>query len=144
MAELIVRYLHFISLFFLFAALAVEYALISPELSRSQLQKLARVDSVYGLSAVVVLIAGFSLWFWVGKPASFYTTNGLFHLKIGLFIVVGLLSIYPTVFFFKSRRHGAESTPVPPWVIRLIKTELIILLCLPLLAVMMARGIGLH
>ncbi|MCG8380957.1 MAG: hypothetical protein MJA28_01875 [Gammaproteobacteria bacterium] len=46
MAELIVRYLHFIGLFFLFATLAVEYVLISPELSRPQLRKLARVDSI--------------------------------------------------------------------------------------------------
>lgn len=74
--------------------------------------------------------------------------NSLFHAKLGLFILVGLLSILPTLVFIKWRSTvKAGQVPAPSarqvllvtWSIRL---ELLLLLVIPLLAALMARGYG--
>jgi putative membrane protein len=107
------------------------------------LQRLAKIDRLYGISALVVLIAGLLLWFMVGKDASFYTKNPIFHVKVTLFVVVGILSIFPTLFFAKQAKSSAASTTVPRKIVMFIRIELLLLLVIPLLAVLMANGVGL-
>ena len=97
----------------------------------------------YGIGTVVVMSAGFALWFAIGKPASFYTNNWIFIAKLILFSIVGILSILPTVFFLKNRKDQEEDVVVIPSKIRiLIVLECILLVFIPLCAVLMANGIG--
>ena len=95
------------------------------------------------MSAVAVLFIGLVLWLWVGKPAEFYSTNPVFHVKLGLFLVVFLLSLYPTIFFFKNRKSEEEVIQVPKAIVTLLRLEIILLVPIPILATLMARGIGL-
>jgi len=143
MEELIVRYIHFVGIMLLTATLVAEHLLITSEMSIQQLKRVAIIDTIYGISAMVVLAAGLLLWFSVGKPAEFYTKNGLFHAKITLFIVIALLSIYPTVFFLKQKKSAQSTITIPKSILMVIRTELLLLLMMPLLAVFMARGYGL-
>ena len=146
MDYVIVKYLHFLGIFLIFATLILEHSLLqanSSAMNRRDMRKLALIDGIYGLAAVVTMIAGLLLWFKVGKGSAFYTPNHLLHLKVGLFAVMALLSIYPTVFFLKHRKTKAESTPIPKAIIMLVRCELLILLIIPALASMMAQGIGL-
>ena len=83
------------------------------------------------------------LWFTGAKPSDFYTNNPVFHAKLSLFVVVGLLSIYPTVFFMRNRKNEAETLAVPVGVIRVLRMELVLLVFIPVLAFLMARGVGL-
>lgn len=142
MADVLVRYLHFIGIFCIVGSLVSEHLMLAPRLTRAQIRKLAIIDSVYGLGAILVLGAGFLLWFVVGKPASFYTQNWVFHFKVTLFVVMGLLSIYPTLFFRRNQKGDGDVVEVPKQVVMLIRLELLLLMLIPLLAVMMARGIG--
>jgi putative membrane protein len=97
--EILLRYLHFISIFAIVGSLVSEHVLLKPELTRAELKRLSRIDSVYGVSAILLLSAGLTLWFsGVGKPTVYYSKNWIFHLKITLFAIIGLLSIYPTIF----------------------------------------------
>lgn len=65
---------------------------------------------------------------WRGaKPAEFYTGNPVFHAKLTLFVVVGLLSIYPTVFLLRQRKNADETIAVPAGVIRVLRAELLLL-----------------
>lgn len=141
--EIFVKYLHFICVFGVVSAVVSEHLLLKSELSRKEISRLSRIDAVYGLSALVLLGAGLALWFVVGKPASYYSHNWVFHLKLTLFAIVGLLSIYPTVFFIKQRKGDAhQMIQVPKGVILCIRMELLILTIMPFLAVLMAKGIG--
>ena len=143
MLESLVRSIHFISLFFWAGTLMIEWLLVEKELSRKEIARIARVDGVYGLAAVLAIGAGLTLWFGVGKPADFYTSNWVFHLKITLAILVGILSIRPTVFFTRNRKGDpSEIVQVPKSVRTLIRIELIITVLLPFLATLMARGVG--
>lgn len=143
MSDILFRYLHLIAVLVLAGALIIENLAISPRLSPAEVRSLLRVDAAYGISAALVLILGLLLWFVVGKPASFYSLNPVFHAKVGLFVLVGLLSIYPTVFLLRQRRSTEESVEIPPLLILTLRVELLLLLVIPVLAFLMARGIGL-
>lgn len=142
--EIVLRYLHFISVFVIFGTLLTEHMLLKKQLTPAEVQRIFRVDAVYGLAATVLLIVGLTLWFGdVGKPAEFYTRNGLFHAKLTLFILVGLISIWPTVFYFKNAGSNQAQVTVPKSVVMMIRLELLLLLVIPLLAGLMAKGVGL-
>ncbi|TMO92286.1 DUF2214 domain-containing protein, partial [Pseudoalteromonas sp. S3178] len=81
--------------------------------------------------------------FAVGKPSEFYTKNPIFHAKVGLFLLIALLSIIPTVFLLKHRNTTAANLSVPQRIIVIKRLEMLLLLVLPLLAALMARGYGL-
>lgn len=141
MAEVWVRYFHFLGIIAVGATLVAEHLLLKAELTPKEIRRLARIDAIYGLSALLVLAMGLTLWFVVGKPAVFYNHNGIFHAKVSLFLIVALLSIYPTIFFIKNRSSD-QNILVPKKIIMLIRIELLILAILPLLAALMAKGIG--
>ncbi len=143
MTELFVRYIHFISIFILCSMLVLEYLLLKPEMTLNEIRQFLRVDGLYGLSAMTTLAAGLTLWFIVGKPAVFYSSNWVFHLKVGIFIIIALLSIYPTFFFTRARRKTAASIVIPDRIKNIIRTALFAIVIMPLLAVFMARGFGL-
>jgi putative membrane protein len=124
------------------SALVAKHLLLSSEVSAQKIRKIAIIDGVYGVSAVVVFFAGLSLWLWVGKPAIFYSGNWIFHVKISIFSLVALLSIYPTIFFFKNRNSSSEKIKIPKIIIKLIRIELLLLMVLPFLAVLMSQGFG--
>ena len=143
MAYVLVKYFHIIGILVLASMLVLEHALLKRELSPAQLRKIAFYDQIYGISAVVVLTAGLSLWLLVGKDSGFYSANPVFLVKVGLFVLAGLCSIYPTIFFVKSRRSDTDVIEVPKMVIHLLRMELLLLIIIPLLAVFMAQGYGL-
>lgn len=143
-AEVIVRYLHFIGIFTWISALVAQWLLLKPRLQRIDIQRLLKIDRVYGLSAILVVGMGLTLWFGVGKPAAFYTTNGLFHTKVFLAVVVGLLSIIPSLFFARNSKGEdlKEEIIVPQKVKYIIQAELLLMAIIPLLASLMGMGIG--
>lgn len=143
MDESLVRSLHFIAIFTLVAALVTEHMLLKPEMNRQELRKIARVDMIYGIAAVLVLIAGSLLLVKVGKPSVFYFENPLFHIKGTLFIIIALLSIYPTIFFIKHRNSLQEVVKVPRKIIIFNRIQLTLVFIIPIFATLMARGIGL-
>jgi putative membrane protein len=143
-AEIILRYLHFISIFTIVSTIVAEHLLLKKTLSRAEISRLARIDAVYGLAALTLLTAGLTLWLsGVGKPAAYYSKNWIFHTKLTFFLTVGLLSIYPTVFFIKNRKgNQQEMVNVPKTVFWMLRLELLLLFIIPLLAGLMARGLG--
>ncbi|ABG40501.1 conserved hypothetical protein [Paraglaciecola sp. T6c] len=141
MEEVFVRYLHFLGIITLASALLGEHLLISKEMDLKSFKKLIIVDAIYGLSAIATLVGGGLLWFVVGKPAAFYSSNVIFHIKLILFLLIGLLSILPTVFFLRNRKATFESITIPRYIVKIIRVELCLLVVLPLLATLIARGV---
>ncbi len=140
----VMRLLHFLAIFALAGALIIENMAIKPVISDEDARNLARVDAAFGISAVLVFVFGLALWLWVGKPSEFYTQNPLFQAKLGLFVLVALLSIYPTVFFVGHRRSETSAIAVPRLLRLCLKLELAGLVIIPVLAYLIARGIGLN
>jgi putative membrane protein len=144
-SEIVVRYFHFIGIFLVVASLVSEHLLLKDQLSGKEINRLFKVDGIYGLGAILTLSMGLLLWLGVGKPAEFYTSNPLIHIKLTLFVVIGLLSIKPTVWYFKNRNHGESVVvDVPSKLKILIRIQLALLIALPLLGTLMSRGVGIR
>lgn len=142
---ILVRYIHFISIITMIACLFLEFFLLKKENSSKELKKIWMIDGVYGMSSITTLAAGFTLWFWVGKPAAFYNENYLIWGKVFLFLIVGILSIWPTVYFFKNRLKNEDEdriVNIPNHLKKVILLEIILLFIIPMLAVFMAQGFG--
>lgn len=142
--ELFLRYIHFISIFAIVGSLSSEHLLLRSSLSRLEIRRLSNIDGVYGFAALTLLAAGLTLWLGgYGKPTSFYSQNWIFHTKIGLYVAIGLLSIYPTVFFLKNRKgEPEEMVDIPKSIFWMIRIELLLMFVIPILAGLMSRGIG--
>lgn len=142
--DILIRALHFISVFALVAAVAAQHWGLRRQMTRLEIARLQRIDLVYGIGALAVLATGLLQWFVVGKPSSFYSPNPILHTKITLFLLVGLISIYPSIFFGRRRKGPPdEVVAVPARLIWSVRIELILLFAIPVLATLMARGIGL-
>ena len=77
----------------------------------------------------------------------FYVGNPFFWAKMALYVIIATLSIKPTRTFIRWKRTLAGSGAAPSGdeisgVRRFIHIELGLLVLLPLMAVLMARGIG--
>lgn len=142
--EILLRYLHFVSIFTIAGILVSEHLLLKKVLTRAEVGRLARIDAVYGLAVLTLLTAGLTLWLGgFGKPAVYYSQNWVFHLKLTFFLMIGILSIYPTVFFIRHRKGDrAELVTVPASIFWMLRLELLLLAIIPLLAGLMARGVG--
>ena len=142
--EIFFRYIHFVSIFIIVGTLSSEHLLLKKSLKRIEMKRLARIDAMYGIAALTLLIAGLILWFGgLGKPSEFYSKNWIFHIKITLFATIGILSIYPTVFFIKNRKGNPDDeVGIPKSIFWMIRIELLILIIIPLLAGLMSHAVG--
>ena len=138
----IFAFLHFLSAFGLVSTVILERVLFKPSLSATEVKRLAKIDGLYGLSAITVLIVGFLRVFYFEKGSEFYFSNPMFHIKLTAFIIIGLLSIYPTVKLLKWRKSKEDITIDPDVfkrITRVLNIELILLVVLMLSASLMAR-----
>jgi len=136
---ILTRYGHFLGILAIAASLVSEHLLIRPNLTRREIRRLSILDGIYGFGAILALVCGLLLWFGVGKPADFYTSNGLFHIKVTLFVIMGVLSIWPTVFFMRERKGDPDETvDVPKRIVMFLRIELLIVFTMPLLASIVA------
>jgi len=129
-------------------SLVSEHLILKPKMSSSQIKSLAGIDLVYGIAAILVLTTGLLRWFVYGKGSDFYLSNPLFHIKLTVFVIMGVLSIFPTIKFRKWKKmvnKGEEPNideKATKRLLMFIRIELLLLAILPLLAVMIARGVG--
>ena len=139
---------HHLAVFTLLALLVAECALIIAPLTASKVHLLGRLDLAYGLSAVLVLLAGFLRVFYGAKGSAFYLHNPLFILKIALFAGIAVISIVPTLRFLQWRQRLRKEPGWLPMEMEVqraagwIKIELLVFAGIPVLAALMARGIG--
>lgn len=148
--EAAVAYLHFLSVFLVAAFLISQFLVCAPGLQAAQVKVLARVDVYYLIAAVAVLVTGALRAFVVGKSAGFYLANPIFYIKLALFLAVGLVSILPTLQFLRWKRGvnmNRQFVPLAEDVTvtrRYVGLELSLFAFIPLMAVLMARGIGIQ
>lgn len=150
MASALVAYVHYLAMISIAVTLVLEHIYCVRGLADGRVPMLARIDGIYGLAAVMMIVTGIARVVWYGKGAAFYLHNPVFHVKMALFVAVGLLSIPPTLQFLRWRRSlrsGATGVVTDYQVRRLqlyIRAELALFVLIPLLAALMARGIGLQ
>lgn len=115
MLDLILAVLHHLAILTLILVVGAELALTRTELTGAAVRRVATVDLGYGIAAGVIVVVGFARVIFGAKGWLFYVHNPWFWAKMATFLVVGLLSIYPTVLFIRWRGAFArDATFVPP------------------------------
>jgi putative membrane protein len=148
LTDLLLASLHHLLFFALIAMLVTESVLLRGTVDGPVVQRLARLDSGYGMSAGLILVVGLLRVFKGVKGYDFYLHNPWFHAKLGCFVLVGLLSILPTVRFLRWRRARRVDpgwrVPEAEWrsARRWVLVELHLLALIPLAAVIMSRGLS--
>jgi putative membrane protein len=141
-------FLHHAAAFALVAVLAIQLVLLRGELTAARARQVLGVDMALGIAAGTLLAVGLARVFLFEKGPAYYFHSVPFLVKLSLFVIIGLLSIYPTVQFLKWRpalRQG--QAPVVPDETRrrlrmLVHLELAGVLVIIFCAALMAKGIG--
>lgn len=142
---ILIPYLHYIGIMSLMGALITEHIMLKPGISPSQIKALASVDLIFGISAAVVLITGLLRWFvYDPKGIEFFTKNPLFHIKLTLFVIIIIISVFPTKRFLKWKKQSDMMSPSESELkkqLMFVRIELLLVAIIPLLAVMVANGV---
>lgn len=145
----IVAYLHYAGFMVSFGALAIERWTLKSELTLRESWRIVIADATYGIAATTVMVTGVLRVLYFEKGTDYYVNNPVFWAKVALFIIVGTVSLYPTISFITwiSTLRAKVPPKLPEAVVtrlqQIIQFELIGFLSIPLLAALMARGIGL-
>ena len=122
-------------------------------LTADSLRRAFRADNLWALAAVLWVVTG--LWRMIGgmeKAREYYEMNFIFMIKMGLFVLLLALEVWPMITLMKWRkalRKGASPASFAPLstarrIAVLSHTEALVLVLMIFAAVSMARGYGLN
>ena len=150
MTTSIMAFLHHLLAFTLTACLVYEFIAYHKNMTLAEVHRIQRVDLVYGMSAGLLLVVGLLRVFFFEKGVNFYIHSPFFWVKMAAFLLVGLLSIDPTIRYIRWNKPLRQNT-LPTISDReykrtrlLLSLELTGLAMILLAAPMMARGIGMN
>ena len=148
MSGVLVAFGHYLAFFALTAAIVVTLTLVSESMSVDDARRVRRADRVAGLSATLLLVFGILRVLYFEKGSAYYLDNLFFQVKIGLFVLAALISVYPTTRFAawgRALARGVAPTLDAAQARRLRRAlhwELVLIAAILLCATLMARGFG--
>ena len=119
--------------------------------SNAALRRAFRSDSIWGLSALLWISTGvWRLMAGLEKPPGYYFTNPVFHAKMGLFLAILLLELWPMFTLMRWRRtfsagESAErlmTSGAGRKIATLSHIEALVVVVMVFVAVALARGFG--
>ena len=146
--DFVLASLHHLAAFALVAVLAIELVLVRTEIDAATIKRLGWIDLAFGLAAGAVLVAGFARVVYGIKGPAYYLGNWVFWTKLGVFALIGFLSIRPSLRIFawvRLVKRDPQALPARDDILqvkRLIHIETALVLLLPILGAAMARGYG--
>ncbi len=148
--ESLLAYLHIAAILMVVVFLTSQAALLRTEwLNEAVVRRLARVDMIYGIAAMLLLATGFARTWWGIKGFAWYWSQPLLHVKVTLFVVIGLMSIAPTLRYRRwvkalQAGQGLPDAQAIQSTRRIVMWEAHLLVLIPILAVCLARGLGIR
>lgn len=140
--------LHLLAMALAMGSISWRASMLRGQLDRRALSQVFRADSLWGISAVVLI--GTGLWRAFGgleKGSAYYLANGLFWTKMGILALILLLELWPMTTLIRwrialARGSAIDTTPAHRLAaISVVQAVLVVLLVVA--AAGMARGIGL-
>jgi putative membrane protein len=127
-----------------------EFIAYHKNMGLAEIRRIQRVDLLYGISAGLLVLIGLLRVFFFEKGINFYLNNPFFWVKMTAFLLVGLLSIDPTIRYIRwnrtLRQNGVPEISETEYrrTRILLSLEVIGIAVILLAAPMMARGIGMN
>lgn len=148
-AAAVFAWLHLVAVGLAVGLLLSEYWLCRRIPDRVQVRLLGTVDLGYYLALIGSLATGLARALYFGQDTAYYLANRLFWLKIVLFVAIGLIAVFPTLQFIRWNREARTAPAFAPLTRELervrgsIALQMGLMLLLPLVSVLLARGHGL-
>lgn len=106
--------LHLVAILTFVVFLSSQAALCRIEwMNAAVVERLARLDVIYGVAAMLMIGSGLARLIWGIKGASWYLSQPMFHIKITIVVVMALLSIWPSIMFRRWRRNLRATGALP-------------------------------
>lgn len=143
-------WLHLVAVGLAAGLLLSEYWLCRRIPDRQQVKLLGTVDLGYFLALTGSLATGLARVLFFAQDTAYYLANRLFWLKIALFLAIGLLALFPTLQFIRWNREARTAPAFAPLTRELervkgsLALQLGLMLLLPLISILVARGYGLQ
>ena len=145
----LVAYVHYLGIILCFGSLMFERIILKINLSKNETIFIIIADVIYGVAGLAILVTGILRVKYYGQGGEFYTSNPIFWVKVSLYVVIGLISLYPTITYISwAIPLSRNKLPViSENLLRrfklIIMTELVGFAIIPFFATLMSRGIGL-
>jgi len=119
--------------------------------SNAALRRAFRSDSTWGFAALLWIVTGvWRLMEGIEKPRAYYLTNAVFHAKMGLFLAVLLLELWPMMTLIRWRRTFSAGESAERLMTRgagrriatISHVEALLVVLMVFVAVALARGLG--
>src|SRR5574338_1385368 len=119
--------------------------------SNATLRRAFRADTTWGIAAALWLATGlWRLLEGIDKPTAYYLANPVFHTKMGLFILVVVLELWPMITLIRWRRAFRTGESAERLMGRdtgrriaiLSHIEALLVVAMIFVAVALARGVG--
>lgn len=143
MPDFLLAVAHHVVVFALLAVLVAELAMLRSGMGAATMAAVGRIDLAYGVLAGLALALGLARTFYAAKGWDFYSHNLYFWLKLAIFVLIGALSVPPTLKFIQWRRAQHVPSDAQVQSVRVyLWAELALFVALPACAAAMARGYG--
>ncbi len=146
--EAVLAYLHLLAILTMVVFISSEAALCRVQwLNAAVVERLAKIDRVYGIAALGVIATGIARTVWGIKGTAWYWSNPLLHVKLTLVVVIAVISIFPTLTFMRWRKALRRNGALPDEAEirktrKLVMVQAHLIAIVPLVAVFLARGFG--
>lgn len=144
----LLAWLHFLGLAGVAGGLATERLLLKKDMSVEEENTVNVAVGIYGLSALSLLVTGYFRVTQFAKGWEYYQHEPIFWLKMSSVAVLGGLSFFPAIVWFRrdlARKEGKTLPPLSDALVdrcsTIINAELLAFATIPLLASLMARGV---
>jgi putative membrane protein len=140
--------LHHLAAFLVVACLVAQRLMVTEPMTPGLARKVVALDVTYGLASLALIAVGALRVHFLEKGSGYYFHNALFLAKIGLYCLVGLVSILPTRTYIRWRQTLAKGrTPLfsaerRAKVTLCLDLELAGVAGIIICAALMAKGIG--
>ncbi len=146
--EALLAYLHIVAILSLVVFISSQAALCRVEwLNEAVVRRLVVLDKIYLSAGALVLASGLARTIWGIKSAAWYAGQPLWWAKLGLMLLILLLSVKPSLAFRRwlAQLEGHAALPLEAE-IKAVRAQIMrtahLLLLIPVAGVMLARGLG--
>lgn len=149
--RLILAGLHLLALGLGLGAVISRGTALRESASNATLRRAFRADTMWGISAALWLGTGlWRLFAGTEKPTGYYLANPVFHAKMGLFLLVVALELWPMITLLRWRRAFRTGESAERLMGReagrriavLSQIEALLVVAIIFVAVALARGVG--
>lgn len=147
--EALLAYLHIAAILTLVVFISSQAAICRAEwLNAAIVRRLVVLDKIYLTAASLVLASGLARTIWGIKSADWYAGQPLWWAKLGLMLLILLLSVKPSLAFRRWLTQLNQQGALPLEAeIKAVRAQIMraahLLLLIPVVGVMLARGLGL-